>query len=308
MKATLVIMAAGIGSRFGGIKQIEKIGPAGEILMEYSIYDAIRAGFSKVVYIVKPDILEDVKLLSGDRIMHRKTADGKPVEVEYALQDYSSLPSFYVVPDGRTKPFGTVHAVLCTRNMIKEPFVVINADDYYGIDAYQSIYKQLINMKPEGHASMVGYRLKNTVSINGTVTRGICNQENGRLKSVKETYKIRLFPDGTIKDMASAKNGIPLDSDSLVSMNIWGFTPWILDVMEDYFNGFLAKLPPEDNKSECLLPVMIDEMIRHGKLNVSVLDTQAKWCGITYREDIEAVKAEIKRLHDSGAYPPRLFA
>lgn len=308
MKATLVIMAAGIGSRYGGgIKQIEKIGPLGEILMEYSIYDAIRSGFSKIVYIVKPEILEDVKELSGNRIARQKTPDGKPVEVEYVLQSYTSLPSFYKVPVDRIKPFGTVHAVLCARDAVKDPFVVINADDYYGTDAYETILGELRKMEPEGQATMVGYKLKNTISENGAVTRGICSQDNGKLKGVKETYKIRRFPDGTIRETGTKEDGISLDPESVVSMNIWGYTPWIFGVMELYMESFLKNISPHDITSECLLPVMVDEMISQKILTTSVLNTNSQWLGITYKEDKDFVAGELKKLHDRGVYPMMLY-
>lgn len=307
MRASLVIMAAGLGSRYGGIKQIEPVGPAGEILMEYSIYDAIRFGFSKVVYIVKPDILEDVKKLSGDRLAGRKTADGRPVQVEYALQSLSNLPSFYHVPEGRTKPMGTVHAVLCAKEVINEPFVVINADDYYGVEAFPAVFRELEKMEPKGRACMVGYRLKNTVYDFGAVTRGICRQKDGLLQEIKETYKIRRFPDGTIRDTGISEKGRVLEPDCLVSMNIWGFTPWIFKALEDYFHEFLEGLPPEDVSSECLLPVGIDTMIRKKQILASVLETSSSWLGITYKEDRDFVSGELKKLHDRGIYPPKLY-
>lgn len=305
--ATLVIMAAGLGSRYGGIKQIEPIGPAGEILMEYSIYDAVRSGFSKVVYIVKPEILEDVKKLSGNRLEGIKTPEGKPVEVRYALQSPSNLPSFYRFPASRVKPMGTVHAVLSAKDVVDEPFAVINADDYYGAQAFTAIHGELKKLRPEGSAAMIGYRLKNTVYENGTVTRGICRQENGYLLDIKETYKIKRFPDGAIRDTSKPGEGEVLDPDALVSMNIWGFTPWIFKEMEAYFNGFLINLSSEDTGSECLLPVMMDDMIKRNRIEISVLETDSTWLGITYREDRDFVSGELKKLHDAGIYPPKLY-
>ena len=193
MKAALVIMAAGMGSRYGGNKQVDGVGPNGEILMEYSIYDAIRAGFTKVVFIIKPEMVDMMKNLCGDRVSQRKTRDGENVEVCYAFQDFSSVPDFYQIPADRVKPFGTTHAVLCARDVIREPFCVINADDYYGVDAFRIVYEELGRLKETGEATMVGYLLKNTVSINGTVSRGVCQTENGNLTGVKETLKIQLF-------------------------------------------------------------------------------------------------------------------
>ena len=186
MKAALVIMAAGLGSRYGGNKQVDGVGPDNEILMEYSIYDAIRAGFTKVVFIVKPDMVDLMKRLCGDRIARTTARDGQPVEVCYAVQNFSSVPDFYHIPEGRTKPFGTVHALLCARPYVKEPLCVINADDYYGVDAYRTIYEQLQRLPDEGQATMVGYLLKNTASLHGTVSRGVCAVEDGKLRSVRE--------------------------------------------------------------------------------------------------------------------------
>ena len=181
MNAALVIMAAGLGSRYGGNKQVDGVGPNGEVLMEYSIHDAIRAGFTKVVFIVKPEILGLVRTLCGDSLRGKTTRSGKPLEVCYAFQDFESLPAFYTLPAGRTKPFGTTHAVLCARDYVNEPFCVINADDYYGVDAYRAMYDELCRLPQSGRATMVGYLLKNTVSLNGTVSRGICRVENGEL-------------------------------------------------------------------------------------------------------------------------------
>ncbi|NLU24789.1 MAG: hypothetical protein GXW99_08845 [Clostridiales bacterium] len=305
MKAALVIMAAGLGSRYGGNKQIDGVGPDNEILMEYSIYDAIRAGFSKVVFIIKPEILDLVKKICGDRIESMKGADGQPIEVCYAFQDFSSIPAFYQIPPQRQKPFGTAHAVLCARGMVHEPFCVINADDYYGVDAYRTIYEELQKLPETGMATMVGYLLRNTVSEHGTVSRGVCQVENGLLKSVKETLKIQLFPDGSIADVADGERK-ELSPDCVVSMNFWGFMPSIFEELEKYFVSFLQQLSPESIKAECLLPTMVGDLLATDSLKVSVLHSSARWFGMTYHEDKAMVAAELQKLHDDGTYPPSL--
>ena len=305
MNAALVIMAAGLGSRYGGNKQVDGVGPNGEVLMEYSIHDAIRAGFTKVVFIVKPEILGLVRTLCGDSLRGKTTRGGKPLEVCYAFQDFESLPAFYTLPAGRTKPFGTTHAVLCARDYVNEPFCVINADDYYGVDAYRAMYDELCRLPQSGRATMVGYLLKNTVSLNGTVSRGICRVENGELTGVKEALKIQLYPDGHIADIADGTPR-PLDPDTPVSMNFWGFTPWIFEEMDRYFREFLQGLSPEEEKAECLLPVLVDRLITAGQMTVSVLHTDAVWFGVTYQEDRPVVEQALKSLHDQGVYPPSL--
>ena len=305
MKAALVLMAAGLGSRYGGNKQVDGVGPGGEILMEYSIHDAIRAGFTKVVFIIKEDIVDLVDRLCGNYLRHAKTRDGEPLEVCYAMQSYDSVPDFYTIPAGRTKPFGTAHAVLCARDYVKEPFCVINADDYYGVDAFRAIYEELQQMPQEGHAAMVGYLLKNTVSENGTVTRGVCKTENGFLTGIRETMKIRLFPDGSIAD-TSGDVLQPLDGDAVVSMNLWGFQPFIFDELEQYFAAFLRALPPEDLKTECLLPTMVGDTMAAGRLQVKVLSSADRWFGMTYHEDRAAVTEELRKLHEKGVYPATL--
>ena len=306
MKAALVIMAAGMGSRYGGEKQTDGIGPNGEAIMEYSVYDAIQAGFSKVVFIIKPEMEQTLRNLCGDRIQTMKTKQGEPVEVKYVFQDFSSVPSFYQIPADRKKPFGTVHAVLCAKDAVQEPFAVINADDYYGRSAFTTIYEELMRLEKTGKGTMVGYRLMNTVSDHGTVSRGVCQTENGSLKKVKETLKIKKYPDGSIADIADPENEVPLAPESPVSMNFWGFTPWIFGKIRDYFHEFLKNLPGGELKAECLLPVLVDKLITEGKLDVSVLDTDAVWFGVTYKEDRPIVEAELKKLHESGAYPPSL--
>ena len=306
MNATLVIMAAGMGSRYGGEKQTDGIGPNGEAIMEYSVYDAVQAGFRKIVFIIKPEMEETLRKLCGDRIQTWKTPQGEPVEVAYVFQDFSSVPSFYQIPAERKKPFGTVHAVLCARDAVKEPLAVINADDYYGKPAFSTILEKLLTLKETGEGAMVAYRLKNTVSDNGTVSRGVCQTENGNLKKVKETLKIKKYPDGAIADVADPEREVALDPESPVSMNFWGFTPWLFEELEAYFHDFLQGLAPDERKAECLLPVLVDKLITEGKLNVSVLDTDAVWFGVTYQEDRPVVEAELKKLHASGAYPPSL--
>ena len=299
-KASLVIMAAGMGSRYGGVKQIAGVGPQGEILMEYAIFDALRAGFDKVVFIVTAALAEGIKEKFGDALARRG------VEAVCAVQDYSSLPAFHKVPEGRVKPYGTAHAVLCAAGAVQEPFAVINADDYYGTEAFSAIFGALAGLD-ERRACMVGYKLRNTVSENGTVTRGVCAVEAGTLRSVTETYKIAVFPDGSIRDTADDPAGRLLDPESPVSMNFWGFHPSVFGTLEDYLTRFLKGLKPDDMKSECLLPALVDERIRAGQLIVDVLRTDARWFGMTYKEDHPLVQAEIAHLHETGVYPPTLW-
>lgn len=302
MKAALVIMAAGLGSRYGGNKQVDGVGPNGEILMEYSIYDAIRAGFTKIVFVIKPGMEEMMRRICGDYVVRRTAADGSVVEVCYAVQDFTGLPAFYHLPAQREKPFGTGHAVLCARPYVNEPFCVINADDYYGVDAYRKIYQALQRLPEQGNAAMVGYLLKNTVSERGTVSRGVCRVEDGRLLGIKETLKIRLEPDGTIADEAE---GV-LPADAVVSMNFWGFAPSFFRELEMFFYDFLRYEAGDNIKAECMLPSLVGKLIGEGKLKVSVLQSADRWFGMTYHEDRKAVAEELKRLHACGVYPETL--
>ena len=297
MGATLLIMAAGMGSRYGGNKQVDGLGPNGEILMEYSIYDAIRAGFDKVVFVIKPGMKETLASICGDRI-------AKKVKVDYAFQDFSSVPSFYHIPEERTKPFGTV---LVARDYIDQPFAVINADDYYGVSAFSTIYEKLQTLAPEGEATMVGYQLQNTVSKNGTVSRGVCHAVNGNLDKVVETLKIKLCENGEIRDIGAGEPGELLDPLAPVSMNFWGFTPWIFGKLEEYFATFLKGLAPDAIKAECLLPVFVDKLMHEGELTVPMLTTDAVWFGVTYKEDKPLVVRSFRELIDAGVYKERLF-
>ena len=301
MNTTLLIMAAGLGSRYGGNKQIDRIGPNGEILMEYSIHDAIEAGFDKVVFVIRESMAPLFKEMIGDKI-------AKKVHVEYAFQEYDSLPGGFQAPEDRTKPYGTVHAVTCAKNVIHEPFAVINADDYYGKDAFVAMADSLHRLQgTENKASMVAYYLKNTVSANGHVTRGVCTKDaEGNLVKVTETYKIITFPDGTIRDINDNPDGVILDSNALVSMNFWGFAPSFFAQGEKYLADFLADPSGDPLKKEFVLPSLVDILMRKEGLKVEVLSTDAVWFGVTYKEDKEYVTGELKKLHDSGAYPPAL--
>ena len=301
-KVSLVIMAAGLGSRYGGSKQVDGIGPGGEILMEYSIHDALRAGFDRVVFIIKPEMEALLRGMVG-YLENRRTLAGDPVEVRYVFQDFSSVPAFYHILEGRTKPFGTVHALLCAEEAVDGPFCVINADDYYGIDAYRTIYQELVRLPEDGKATMVGYLLKNTASLYGTVSRGICTVENDRLQSVREALKVQLYPDGTLKDLAEDRS---LPANTVVSMNFWGFAPSIFPRLKDYFEYFLRNEAGENLKAECLLPLMVESELQAGRLEVSVLHSADHWFGMTYHEDRQRVAGELQKLHDSGAYPQDL--
>lgn len=299
MDTALIVMAAGMASRYGGNKQIAGMGPNGEILLEYSVCDAIRAGFTKVVFIIRPEMLDDMKRICGDRLSRK-------IRVEYAFQDYSSLPGWYAVPEGRVKPYGTVHAVLCARDHVDGPFAVINADDYYGVDSFAAMRGFLAADGEATRAAMVGYRLKNTVSAHGAVTRGVCRVEGGRLTGVNEVSSIRLFPDGRIADTSAGESGRELDPEALVSMNFWGFRPGMFDVMDRYFQAFLRQAHADEMKAECLLPVMVGALLERGELSVDVLNTDAVWFGVTYQEDRPRVQQALKALHDAGVYPEKL--
>lgn len=298
MDTTLLIMAAGLGSRYGGNKQIDRIGPNGEILMEYSIHDAIEAGFNKVVFVIKRSMDETFRQMIGDKIARKVT-------VAYAYQEYDSLPGGFTPPAERTKPYGTVHAVLAARNLIHEPFAVINADDYYGKTAFRAMADCLRRMDGM-QASMVAYYLRNTVSENGHVTRGVCQTREGKLVKVTETYKIMPFADGTIRDLDSDPNGRLLDPDALVSMNFWGFTPWFFQAAEKALTAFLKDDGGDPLKKEYALPTLVDQLMNQQGLPVEVLSTRAVWFGVTYREDKAYVAGELKKLHDRGDYPPAL--
>ena len=304
MKETaLVIMAAGIGSRFGGgIKQLAPVGPSGEIIMDYSIHDAIEAGFNKVVFIIRKDLEKDFKEIIGNRIE-------KQIPVIYAYQELNALPEGYEVTEGRTKPWGTGQAVLAAREVLDEPFVVINADDYYGKEAYVKVHEYLVQEQPQDdkiHICMAGFRLGNTLSDNGSVTRGVCHIENGALTGVTETHNIFKTAEGaeTRSDDGTVER---LDVKSLVSMNMWGLTPAFMDTLEKGFVEFLEDLKPEDIKKEYLLPVMIDELIQKGEATVDVLESRDTWFGVTYQEEKASVTEAFAELVKKGVYPADLY-
>ena len=304
-KTSLVIMAAGIGSRFGGgIKQLEPVGPSGEIIMDYSIYDALNAGFDKVVFIIRKDLEEDFKEIIGKRIE-------KIAHVEYGYQELDDLPKGFTKPADRTKPWGTGQALLCAKSVIHEPFVVINADDYYGKEGFIKIHEYLVNeMDPNSmpfDICMGGFVLGNTLSENGGVTRGVCQvDERGILKGVTETYEIRRCEDRAEgRSEEGTPVNIPLSQN--VSMNMWGLSPAFLEELERGFPGFLTGLKEGDVKTEYLLPKIIDKLVQLQKAQVTVLETRDRWFGVTYKEDKPAVAAAIRNLVSEGVYPERLF-
>ena len=302
-KTALVIMAAGIGSRFGkGIKQLAPVGPCGEIIMDYSIHDALEAGFNKVVFIIRKDLEEEFRKVIGERIE-------KITEVKYVFQELDDLPEGFTKPADRTKPWGTGQAVLAAKKVLDEPFIVINADDYYGKEAYVKVHDYLIQEQPKDgriHICMAGFRLGNTLSDNGSVTRGICNIENGQLTGVDETHDIFKTAGGAEARNAdgSVRNRV---GKNLVSMNMWGLTPDFMEILEKGFVEFLSRLAPDDIKKEYLLPILVDQLIKNGSASVDVLETKDTWFGVTYQEDKEAVMEAFKNLTDAGVYPQGLY-
>ena len=285
---TLVVMAAGMGSRFGGLKQLEPIGENGEALLDYSVYDAVKAGFNKVVFVIKHAIEKEFKEIVGSRIE-------KKVRVEYVFQENDKLPNGFNCPDDRVKPWGTAHAILCCKEVVKEPFAVINADDYYGKSAFVKIAEFLKSGTDD--YCMVGFRLKNTLTENGYVSRGVCETENGILKTVTERTKI-VDCKYTEDD---GKNWTALNPDSIVSMNLWGFQPDIFSHIESGFVDFLNK-NINTPKSEYYLPSVVSGLIESGEKQVKVLVAEDKWYGVTYKEDKEDVVAAIKEMTDGGLY------
>ena len=306
MKNTaLVIMAAGIGSRFGGgIKRLEPVGPNGEIIMDYSIHDAMEAGFNKVIFIIRRDLEKDFKEIIGHRIE-------KLLPVEYAYQELEDLPAGYEVTPGRTKPWGTGQAVLSVKGMVDGPFLVINADDYYGREGFRRIHDYMAeHMDSQSEIydiCMGGFVLSNTLSDNGTVTRGVCQvDEEGYLTNVTETYNIQMKEDGL---HATDESGAPvtISPSQPVSMNMWGLPASFVQELEKGFPVFLDNLKEGDIKSEYLLPKIIDNLVQNKKARVTVLDTPDKWFGVTYREDKQAVADAIRGLIQSGVYKEKLF-
>ena len=302
---TLVILAAGLSTRYGSPKQIEPVGPDGEFIIDYSVYDAVRAGFKRVVFLIAPGMLEDFEAAIGRRVAGH-------VETAYAFQSLDRLlPPGYAVPEGRKRPWGTSHAVLCCREVVDGPFAMINADDFYGRGAFRLIYDALKATDTAARPmrfSMVGYELGKTVTPSGKVCRGVCRTSGGKLESIEErTYVVRT-PEGPAYSLDGGETLIPLPEDCTVSMNFWGFTPDYFAYSQEFFKTFLSDPKNMENlKSEFFIPLMVDKLINDGTATVEVLDTTSKWFGVTYPEDRQSVVDKIQALVDAGEYPAKLF-
>ena len=297
---TLVIMAAGMGSRFGGLKQMTPVDEEGHFIIDFSLYDAYQAGFRRVAFIIKREIEQTFRETIGARME-------KFFHVDYVYQELDRLPEGFAVPEGRKKPWGTAHAVACCRGVVEGPFAVINSDDFYGRGAYEAIYRFLTENKAPHHYAMLGYQLRNTVTEFGSVARGVCHVQDGMLLDITERTKI--FKRG--QDAAYTEDGetfVPLSGDSLVSMNFWGFTPEILDEIWDAFPAFLAEnLPVNPEKCEFYLPTFVGSRLAEKKVSVRVLPCMETWHGVTYKEDLDSVKSAIGQLKREGKYPARLW-
>lgn len=300
---TLVIMAAGMGSRYGGLKQIDPIGPGGEIILDYSVYDAVKAGFNKVIFVIKEEIEKDFKEIIGNKF------DGV-VDIDFAYQDINNLPEGFTVPEGRVKPWGTGHAVLSCKGMIDGPFAVINADDYYGRETFELIYNELTKEKAEGDKyefCMVGFRVENTLTENGTVARGVCQiSEDGYLTDIVERTKIAIR-DRKIMFTEDGESWIEIPEGTTVSMNCWGFTPVMMEELENRFAACLERNKDNMLKCEYFLPFVVDELLKEDKAEVQVLSTKEKWYGVTYKEDKAVVVNAIREKVEKGEYPRCLW-
>jgi|TARA_B110000263_G_scaffold124173_1_gene107996 NDP-sugar pyrophosphorylase family protein len=289
---SLLIMAAGIGSRYGGLKQLDQVGPNGETIIDYSVYDAIKAGFTKVVFIIREDFESQFKSQITNKYIDQ-------IDLEFAYQDINYLPSGFSPPNNREKPWGTGHAILSAKPYINEPFVVINGDDFYGRESFKTIADYYQN--EENHFSMVTFRLENTLSIFGGVTRGLCTVINEKLNTVVETSNLEKNNNGVSSD-----NGELLKGDEPVSMNMWGFTPILFDYLEEKFINFLKEEGSELN-SEYLIPSVINDLIQADDESVHILNSSESWFGVTYKEDKPYVVGEIQKLIEKGVYPNKLF-
>lgn len=300
MKPELVVMAAGLGSRYGGLKQMDKIGPNGEIILELSVYDAIKAGFEKVIFILRDEIIDDFKELIGNKL-------SEFVEIEYVIQDIKNIPSGFIVPEGRVKPWGTGHAVLCAKDIVKSPFLVINADDFYGFESFKLMYDFLSTNKDNNCHAMVGYKLKNTLSEHGEVARGICDVTDGKLTGVVERTKIIKKGEAAFYTEDNEK-WIKLDYESIVSMNMWGFMNSIFEELEEEFIKFLENnIEGNPLKAEYFIPLVINSLISRDEGSVNVMNSGAKWYGVTYKEDRELVSNAIDKMIRDGIYPKNLW-
>jgi MobA-like NTP transferase domain len=299
MKPTLLVLAAGMGSRYGGLKQMDPMGPNGETVLDYSVYDALRAGFGRVVFVIREDFAEAFRQGVGSRFAGR-------IQVDYAFQTLSDLPTGHMLPAGRTKPWGTAHAVRAARHLVKEPFAVINADDFYGADAYQRAAAFLTQQQPDtgkSHNAMVGYPLVNTLSDHGDVNRGICEITPQRLLTrVEEYVSIQREADGLVRGNALDGSRLEIPDSSLVSMNFWAFTPCFFAALEREFIAFL-NLSGHLEKSECYIPTVVDALIRSGEVDCTVLETTSLWFGVTYPDDKQHVVSSLHQLITAGEYP-----
>ncbi len=299
---TLVVMAAGMGSRYGGLKQIDPVGPSGEVVLDYSVYDALRAGFDRVVFIIRKDIEAAFRERIGRRV--ERAAD-----TAYVLQSLDQVPAGFAVPAGRTKPWGTAQAILACREAVATPFLAVNADDYYGRTAFETLAAFLGGRRPgaEGEFAMAGYRLENTLSEHGTVARGVCEATPGlELVGIRELLKIRRFPDG-IKHTLDDAVWQPLDPASWTSMNFWGFTPGLFAELERLFPEFLRTNAANINKAEFLIPEVVGRLIRERRARVRILPTRERWFGMTYPEDRPLFRSAVLALVEAGVYPRDLW-
>ena len=304
-KPVLVVMAAGMGSRYGGLKQIDPVDKEGHIIMDFSIFDAVKAGFEKVVFIIKKENEQDFRAAIGDRLSEK-------IKVSYVFQELTNLPEGYVVPEGRVKPWGTGHAIMSCMGEIDGPFVVINADDFYGSHAFQVAYDYLTTHQDEEgiyRYMMVGYRLENTLTDNGYVARGVCEMDaQGYLADIHERTHIEKRGNGAAYTEDEGKTWIPISGDATVSMNMWGFSESILGELQSRFSAFLEEnLKKNPLKCEYFLPFVVDELLKEGRATVAVEKSQDKWFGVTYKEDKPMVMAAIQNLKDQGIYPAHLW-
>lgn len=301
MQPTLVVLAAGMGSRYGGLKQMEPVGPSGETMLEYSLYDAIRAGFGRVVFVIRRDFEKAFREKIGDCV------EGQ-IDVDYAFQELKDLPEGFQPPEGRTKPWGTAHAVRAVRKQVDGPFAVINADDFYGRDAYARLATHFATLEHPGnlHVCLVGYRLDQTLSPHGSVNRGICEVDSGSLRDVREFTGIVRESDGVVRGLDPDGQSQEVPEDAPVSMNFWGFTPALFTEIEKAFTQFMRERGTEP-KSECYLPAVIDALIKADEVTCPVLSTDAAWFGVTYPEDRPAVAKAVAAMTESGEYPSPLF-